>query len=271
MGGTESSKVARSKAKASKSTRPPTDLPKPRARMQTRKASMACTLCRNLRKKVCIRILLERTPEPRSVCLPQCIPVAGSSARCQRCERKDEVCRFIEVANDATAPRPQRRGRSVSSEVKPMVQVRSPSHSICMPLLTAEISIIGGRSGPIARVPAPFTVLDTKFGAPLGNRADRHRRHAAARTPHATPHHPPTVPHHSPTVQQLARESCMNLATHIWPWNSRDPNTHLTCVRHVPKSRAGWVILLLSHLDTNFTCSFTYISALSKSLRTRLL
>ncbi|KZP33202.1 hypothetical protein FIBSPDRAFT_943606 [Athelia psychrophila] len=120
MGNTESLKVARSKAKASKAPKSPPESPRPRAIMHNKKASMACTLCRSLRKK--------------------CIP--GPGARCQRCARKDEVCRFVEVAYDATAPRPPRRGRSVSSEVKPLEKEatpppESPPHSPSLTLNSA--------------------------------------------------------------------------------------------------------------------------------------
>lgn len=62
MAGSESPKISRSKGKAAR--KPSMSLavsPKPRVDMHNKKASMACTLCRALRKKVCTNIAKIRT------------------------------------------------------------------------------------------------------------------------------------------------------------------------------------------------------------------
>lgn len=105
--------------------------------------------------------------------------------------------------------------------------------SIYMNLFTADII---ERTVSNGRVPSPFTLVDAKFGSPLGIRGDRHRRHAAARAPYETSHQSPIVQQQ----QQLVHESYVILMMAV-----ELPDTHLTCVRHVPKSRAGWVTLIL--------------------------
>lgn len=110
--------------------------------------------------------------------ISQCVPVSG--ARCQRCARKDEVCRFVEVALDSTAPRPLKRGCSVASEVK-LAPVRF--YSVYTPAFIYAMNL--ERRDATARISATFAIADVESRTPLGIRVDCDGHDAAICTSYA--------------------------------------------------------------------------------------